>query len=682
MEGRRKATRFARGLTRRLLFAAIFVLIGVLLAWASRPPLAPVIAVPSSGSTAAVEWETADGPRGAHASVLDDVTAANVGELEVAWSYRTGDVSRNEGGRAGTAFEATPIMVDGTLYVSTPRSRVVALDADTGEERWTFDPGLDASDRHHSQTTSRGVATWLDPEAPTDAPCARTIFLASFDAHLHALDARSGRPCATFGDGGSIDLGLGVPRIEGRRDQYKQTAPPTVIGENVVVGSSIFDSRVRDAPSGVVRAFDARTGQLEWSWEPLPGVGRRDGEGRWVPAGAANTWATMTADEARNLLFVPTGSPSPDHFGGGRPGRNAYANALVALDGSTGEVVWHFQTVHHDLWDYDLPTAPALITVRRDGRTVDAVAQATKMGFLFILDRETGEPLFPVEQRPVPASDVPGEEAWPTQPAPTLPRPLARQGLTPDDAWGLTPFDRAACRARIEELRHDGLYAPPSTRGTVVMPGFLGGMEWGGLGFDPSSGMLVTNVNHLAMVATLIPRDELEETAASISGKFSVAAQSGSPYAVRREPLLSPLGLPCTPPPWGTLAAVDATTGAVRWEVPLGTVQDLSRLPSPREWGSPNLGGPLVTGGLVFIAASMDRRFRAFDLATGRLVWETTLPASGQATPMTYRARPGGRQFIVIAAGGHAGLRSRLGDHIVAFALPGDGGSAGSGGSS
>lgn len=612
-------------------------------------------------------WPAPDGPGGTHHAPRGSITASNVHELEVAWRYRTGDVARQEPGVAGTAFEATPIMVDGTLYVSTPRSRVLALDAETGEERWTFDPGLDASDTHHKMTTSRGVSSWLDARADREAICRRRIFTASYDARLFALDARTGRPCADFAEKGELDLGRGVPGIEGRRSHYKQTAPPAVIGDLVAVGSSIYDGHDAVAPSGVVRAFDARSGRLRWSWEPLVQVVASDG--RETTAGAANTWATMIADEERDLLFVPTGSPSPDHYGGLRPGDNRYANSLVALRGSTGEVLWSYQVVHHDLWDYDLATPPALVTVRRGGRAIPAVVQGTKMGFLFVLHRETGEPLFPVEERPVPTSDIPGETVSPTQPFPVLPRPLSRQHLGPDDAWGLTPLDRAACRERLGSLRNEGTYTPPSVRGSLVMPGFLGGMEWGGLGFDPESGLIVVNLNHLAMVATLIPPERLPG-AMRETGPFSVTEQRGAPYGVRREPLLSPLGLPCTPPPWGTLAAVDMASGLLRWEVPLGSVTDLSRVPSPAAWGSPNLGGPLVTGGLAFIAASMDRRFRAFDVETGTVVWEDALPASGQATPMSYRTRSGGRQYIVIAAGGHDGMQSRLGDWIVAYALP------------
>ena len=627
-----------------------------------------VEAFPVPGPRTVAEWPTADGVGGAHHSALADITPANVASLEVAWTYRTGDVNDGKDGKAATAFEATPVMVDGVLYLSTPGSRVVALDAETGRRRWSFDAAVDRSAQ--SLIASRGVSVWLDPERPEGDPCQRRVFLAALDARLFALDARDGRPCADFGDRGQVDLGAGVDRIEGRRADYQQTAPPAVVNGLVIVGSKISDSKVADAPSGVVRAFDARTGERRWSWEPLPGVGGFAESGDFVPAGAANAWATLTVDAERDLVFVPTGSASPDHWGGLRPGDDLYANSLVALRASTGERVWHYQMVHHDLWDYDLPAPAALVTVRRGGRDIPAVAQATKMGYVFILDRETGEPLFPVEERPVPASDVPGEVVSPTQPIPVLPRPLAPLELAPEDAWGLTPLDRFACRRQVEALRSEGIFTPPSLRGSVAYPGFIGGREWGGVAFDPVSGLLVTNTNRVATVATLVPAGEVKSDGYDGDAHVSVARQTPAPYGVKRGVLLSPLGIPCTPPPWGMLHAVDTRTGEVRWEVPLGTSRDLTKVPIPWRWGSVNLGGPVISGGLVFIAASMDRRIRAFDLATGALAWEHALPASGQATPLTYRARPGGRQFVVIAAGGHGGLRSSLGDAVVAFALP------------
>lgn len=618
-----------------------------------------------------VDWPRADGRDGTHYSPLSDITPVNVADLEVAWSYRTGDWSTHGDGKAGTAFESTPVMVDGTVYVITPRSRVIALDAETGLERWAFDAGLDVSDTHHTMVTSRGLSFWSDPAAAPAGTCARRVVFASYDARLFTLDADTGVPCGDFGDDGEVDLGYGIDRIEGRRGMFKQTAPPAVIDDLVVVGSSIFDSHHADAPSGSVRAFDVRTGELRWSWEPLIHAETVVGSGETVSVGAANTWATITPDPEHGLLFVPTGSPSPDHYGGLRPGDNAHANSLVALDASSGEVVWSFQLVHHDLWDYDLPSPPALVEIQRDGVDVPAVVQTTKMGYVFVFHRLTGEPLFPVVERPVPASDVPGEVAAPTQPIPTLPPPLTPQRLEPDDAWGITPWDRAACREQIRALRNDGLYTPPSVRGTLVYPGFIGGMEWGGVGYDPATDVLVTNTNSLAMVSALIPRQVADTLPPAGEGaKYSLSMQESTPYAVTRAPLLSPLGIPCSPPPWGKLHAVDMRTGQVLWERPLGTIQDIAGIPTPGSWGSPNLGGPLVTGGLVFIGASMDRRIRAFDLETGAVLWVDRLPASAQSSPLTYRVRPGGRQYVVVTAGGHDGIKSALGDHVVAYALP------------
>jgi quinoprotein glucose dehydrogenase len=626
----------------------------------------------------AVGWPTPDGVGGTHHSPLADVTVDNVRHLEVAWTYRTGDFRTHADGLAGTTFEATPVMVDGVLYLVTPYGRAIALDADTGAELWTFDPGFDRSDTHHAMLASRGLAVWVDPERDPEEECAVRVLSPVYDARLFALDGRTGRPCSDFADGAAIDLATGVTGIAGRRDELKQTAPPTIIGESVVVGSTLSDSRHARAPSGAVRAFDVRTGALRWVWEPLVGVVDEANRGRdeppaasSPPAGAANTWATITADPERDLLFVPTSSPSPDHYGGLRPGDNRYANSLVALRASTGEAVWHFQMVHHDLWDYDLPSPPALIELELDGARVPAVVQTTKMGYVFVFHRETGEPLFDVEERAVPASDVPGEWASPTQPVPVRPRPLTPHGLRPSDAWGITPFDRAACRRSIEGHRSDGVFAPPSLRGTIAYPGFIGGMEWGGVGYDPSSRLLVTNTNRIAMVATLVPRDVADTLQPPAGGsKYSLGMQEGTPYAVRREPLLSPLGIPCSPPPWGMLHAIDMATGEVAWEVPLGTISDLTKVPTPGRWGSPNLGGPLVTGGVVFIGATMDRRFRAFALTTGELVWTAKLPASAQASPLTYRARPDGRQLVVIAVGGHDGMGSSLGDWVIAYALP------------
>ncbi|MCH8895556.1 MAG: pyrroloquinoline quinone-dependent dehydrogenase [Proteobacteria bacterium] len=644
--------------------------IGSLITISADDEMPALALMPSEISTMPADWPTSDGVQGTHYSPLHDITLENVNTLEVAWTYGTGDVNDGKDGLVGTAFEATPLMVDATLFFPTPYSRVIALDAETGEELWTFDAGLDKTDPSHIMAATRGISTWLDETTNPGERCHRRIFLAAYDAYLFALDSKTGTVCRDFGDDGRIDLGDGVAFLVGNRHLYKQTAPPAVIDDLVIVGSKIIDSQVVASPSGVVRAFDARSGRLRWRWEPLSGVSGINDDGAEVPAGAANTWATITVDKERDLLFVPTGSASPDHWGGLREGKNLYANSLVALRASTGEVVWHYQIVHHDLWDYDLASPPALITISRNGERIPAVVQATKMGYLFILHRETGQPLFPVVERPVPASDVPGEVAWPTQPVPLLPRPLGPEGLSPNDAWGLTPIDRSVCRKKIESLRHDGIFAPPSLQGTIVFPGFLGGNSWGGIAYDPEAEIIVTNTNRIAMVVTLVPRNQLAGASSNIDDQSVIANQAPAQYGVRRSVLLSPLKVPCSPPPWGLLHAIDARTGELRWEIPLGTMRDLVILPSPTAWGSPNLGGAIIAGGLVFIAATMDRRIRAFDLASGELAWEDELPASAQATPMTYRTREGGRQFLVIAAGGHALMHSTLGDYVVAYALP------------
>jgi quinoprotein glucose dehydrogenase len=610
---------------------------------------------------------------GTRYSPLTQIDHRNVTNLHIAWTYRTGEV----GGvppYGHTAFEATPLMVDGTLFLSTPYNRVIALDAETGEERWSYDPKVDRA-RRVAIITSRGVATWLDTGTVANHVCRRRIFVATIDARLVALGAATGMPCGDFGRNGEVDLTEGI-KVGGDCGCYQMTSPPAVVGGLVIVGSSIGDNRAVDLERGVVRAYDARTGALRWTWDPIPirqsDPARATWAGdSWSRTGAANVWSLMSVDAARGLIFVPTSSPSPDHYGGQRLGANLYANSVVALRAASGDVVWHFQVVHHDLWDYDVPAQPVLVNVTREGKSVPAVVVATKMGHLFLLHRETGAPLFPIEERRVPGSTVSGEEAWPTQPFPIRPRPLVPSRLTPDEVWGLNDGERDACRARVAPLRSEGIFTPPSFEGTVVFPGFIGGVNWGGVSHDPVRGLVIVPTNRLAHVLTLVPRERFQrERGTLLQPRREIGAQRGTPYVMYREALLSPLGLPCNPPPWGSLAAVDLTTGDVRWEVPLGSSAELSAIPAAREWGSVNLGGALVTaGGLVFIGAARDAMLRAFDIDTGKVIWSAELPASAQATPMTYRVRSG-KQFVVVAAGGHSALRTKIGDFVLAFALP------------
>lgn len=617
---------------------------------------------------------------GSRYSPLAGINRSNVKKLKVAWTYRTGDVSDGSHTASKSTFEATPILVDGTLYLSTSFNRVIALNPETGTERWSYDPKIDLAVHYDDGLTSRGVSTWLDPQRSAgQQPCRRRIYEAINDGRLIALDGVTGTLCKDFGTNGVVDLTRGIRNfLPGR---YHMTSPPAVIGNLLVVGSAIGDNNRVEEASGVVRAFDARTGQLRWSWDAIPRNQDDPARKTWAGdsasrTGAANVWSIISADPQRDLVFLPTSSASPDYYGGERKGSNLYADSIVALRASTGKLVWHFQVVHHDLWDYDIPAEPALITVRKRGREIPAVAVATKMGNLFILERETGKPLFPIEERPVPQSAVAGEELSATQPFPVAPRPLVpQQKITPQDAWGITPAEREQCRERIKALRSDGIFTPPSLQGSLMYPGNIGGMHWGGTSFDQKRGLLITNTNRLAAVITLIPREGFnsEEQAEwkSLNPTAALSSQKGTPYILSRDYLLNERLIPCTPPPWGTLVAVDVATGAVRWEVPLGTMPELGSVPESSRWGSLNLGGSIVTaGGLVFIAAARDNYLRAFDIETGAELWKGELPASAQATPMTYVAKKGGKQYVLIAAGGHSGLHTKLGDYVVAFALP------------
>ena len=657
-------------ISRVVALAIVALLLASCVPSSRRDPVARGDGGPGGAAGSSGEWpHYGNDAGGSRDSPLAEIDRENVARLRVAWTYRTGEVLGEPGPYAHYAFEATPLMVDGTLFLSTPYNRVIALDAETGQERWAWDAKVDRAHRV-AIATSRGVSTWVDAKAGRDRVCRRRVFVGTVDARLVALDAATGAPCADFGRAGQIDLSEGI-NVSDARCCYQVTSPPAIVDGLVVVGSAIGDNRAVDLERGVVRAYDARGGALRWSWDPIPtresDPARASWAGHsWRRTGAANVWSVMSVDAERGLLFLPTSSPSPDFYGGERLGANVYANSVVALRAATGEVVWHFQVVHHDLWDYDVPAQPVLVTMPVEGKPVPAVVVATKMGHLFVLHRETGKPLLPVEERATPKSTVPGEEASPTQPFPIRPRPLVPASLGADDAWGLTPSDRDACRARIAALKFEGIFTPPSLEGTIIFPGYVGGTNWGGVSYDAARGLLIAPTNRLAFVVTLIPRDRFQqERAGSARPGREFAAQRGTPYGMHREALTSPSGIPCNPPPWGALTAVELATGDVRWEVPLGGSPELPAIP-----GSVNLGGALTTAsGLVFISAARDAQLRAFDVETGRVLWTGALPAGGQATPMTYRA-PSGRQLVVIAAGGHTGLRTKTGDYVVAFALP------------
>ena len=643
---------------RHLRSAGLLALAALSLAACSSPPA--VKAPPAAD----VDWPFYGGDAGGQRfSTAAQITPANVTALKPAWRYSTGDLASKGEAMKASAFEDTPILAGGRLYVCSPFNEVTALDPGTGQAIWRFDPRIDTHVRYPNDFNCRGVAYWRDDQGGAGSPCAERVFLNTNDRRLIALDAATGKACATFGKVGEVDVAAGV--VLARNGEMQITSAPVVTHGVVVVGSSIDDNQRVHEVSGTVRAYDARTGAPRWSFDPMQGADKS------VVAGAANVWAPMSVDEARGLVFLPTSSPSPDFAGQLRNGHDGYSTSVVAVKAETGQVAWAFQTVHHDIWDYDNPAQPTLATIGWGGQRRDAVLQPTKQGLLFTLSRDTGVPVIPVEERPVPQGGAPGELLSPTQPFPVAPRALAPSTIKPSDAFGLFPWEKDACAKQIAGARHEGLFTPPSTQGTILYPFTGGGVNWGGLAFDPTHGVAFVNTSSAMHLVTLIPRERFA-AAKRAEPKVEISPQTDAPYGMRRKVITSGLGLPCNPGPWGQLHAVDMATGKILWEVPLGTTADLA--PGSQfilhGMGTPNFGGPIVTGtGIVFIGAAMDNYLRAFDARTGKEIWKGRLPAGGQATPMTYVWH--GRQYVVIAAGGHSKSGTRRGDSVMAFALPG-----------
>ena len=601
-------------------------------------------------------WPTySNAPDGTRYSPATQINRDNVTRLHIAWTFRTGALPHDEQLDRKAAFEATPILVDGKLFFSTPYDHVIALNSESGSKLWEFAPHLELP-YGSSEVTSRGVSAWQDGAAKPGQACALRIFIGTLDARLIALDGATGKPCEDFGTDGEIDLTNQV-KLRDPGD-YQVTSAPAIYTDLVITGSSIGDNRAVTLERGIVRAFDVRTGKLRWTWDPIaPWAYQTDPR-----TGAGNAWSTLSVDSEHGLVFVPTGSASPDYYGGIRKGDNKWADSVVALKASTGEFVWGFQVVHHDLWDYDVASQPTLFAWK-DG--TPAIAITTKMGRVFVLNRLTGAPLLPVHEQTAPPSDIPGEEASPTQPVSTI--SLVPEKLSPRDAWGKNEQERQWCEDKIKAAKFGDIYTPPSLQGTLVYPGNVGGVNWGSAAYDPQRHLLIVDANRLAFFVKLIPRDKFQDARANASdsdrlhGEF--ARQTGAPFGMYRTPFLAPSGLPCTAPPWGTVTAVDLFTGEKAWDEPLGTW-----IPG-KSTGTITLGGPMVTaGGLVFTSAAMDNALRAFNSDTGQELWTWDLPAGGQATPMTYVVN--GKQYIVIAAGGHGKLGTKQGDYVLAFALP------------
>jgi quinoprotein glucose dehydrogenase len=591
-------------------------------------------------------------------SAAGDITPDTVNGLIEAWRFSTGDLERRaEAVTKRSKFEATPILNEGRLVFCSPYNEVIALDPGTGAQLWRFDAAISTEQRPANRYNCRGVTAWRDAAAVEGSACAARIFMGTNDGRLIALDAATGRRCTGFGADGEVKIEPGMD-LEWP-GEFQITSPPAVAGGVVVVGSAISDNRRANAPPGVVRAFDAVTGAPRWVFDPMTASG--------IAPGHANVWSTVSVDETRGLIFLPTSSPSPDFFGGMRPGDNRDSDSVVALRIATGEKVWAFQTVHHDVWDYDLPAQPVLATLNLDGGPRDVVIQATKQGFLFVLDRDTGEPVWPVEERAVPQGGVDGETLSSTQPFPTHTPELVPQVLDAEaDAWGVIGFwDEAACREAFKGMRNEGLYTPPSLQGTAMFPFTGGGVNWGGVAFDPVRQVLYANTTRLVHRLTLHPAAEVERLKTL---GIEVGPQDGTPYAMTREVMLSPLGLPCNRPPWSKTVAVDLKAGRIIWESVLGTTEDRAPLGLALHTGLGGVNGVAVSAGGVVFSGGGDSYLRAFDTASGVELWQGRLPAPGIANPMSYEWQ--GSQYVVIAAGGHSEAGTSMGDSIVAFRLP------------
>ncbi len=617
-----------------------------------------LLAVLLSAAAPAFAWEHWGGDRGGtRFSKLDRITPANVGGLVRAFEFHTGDLAaRDPALMARTKFEATPLLVEDSLVFCTPFNEVIALDPGTGAQKWRYDPKMDTGRRPGNRYVCRGVAYWVDDQAAEGAACRSRIFTGTNDFRVIALDARTGIPCARFGTNGEVALEAGKPLVWPGEIQI--TSAPVVSRGVVVVGSSISDNVRVDAPLGTVRAFDARTGRPRWTWDPLI----HDG----ISAGHANVWAPMSSDEARGLLFLPTSSPSPDFWGGKRPGNNEHSDSVVALRAETGELVWSFQTTHHDVWDYDLPAQPTLARIDTGAGMRDVVIQPTKQGFVFVLDRDTGQPVWPVEERAVPQDGAEGEQLSPTQPFPTHVPVLMPQRFSAADVFKPFPsLGRSACQEKLDGLRNEGLYTPPSTQGTLEFPFTGGGVNWGGAAFDPVNQILYANTSYAVHVIKLIPRPAAESMKSVPGGEF--APQRGAPFAMTRTIAMSPWGLPCNKPPWGAVVAVDLKAGKVLWRSTVGTTEDRAPLGLAFKWGTPLVNGVAVTAGGLLFTGAMDAYLRAFDARSGEELWQGRLPVPGVANPMIYLWK--GEQYVAIAAGGHSEAGTSIGDSVVAFRL-------------
>jgi len=710
-------------------------------------PVREAAATPPADAVPAGEWH-AYGRTGMaqRYSPLDQITPENVGKLEVAWTYHTGDI-RGPGDPVETTYEVTPLKIGNRLFLCTPHQYVIALDADTGKEIWRYDPKvqgklalqhLTCRGLSYHPATATGVSepgattgqaappagspaaptpgaetavqpapqqpvqpadqsgeqptaapdqpqeqakTQADPGLPnaadgakTAASCPAKLFMPTADGRIIALDPKTGAVCLDFADRGQINLWTNMPNVN--PGGYYSTSAPVVAANLIVVGGTVLDNVSTHETSGVIRAYDVNTGRLVWNWDsgnpdvttPLP-------PGQKYTANSPNSWSTSAVDEQLGMVYVPMGNQPPDQWGGRRsPAVEKYSSSVVALDLKTGQVRWVFQTVHHDLWDYDVPAQPSLIDLTIGGETVPALVQPTKQGELYVLDRRTGKPVLPVTEKPAPQGAAKGDHTAPTQPVSAI--SFEPPPLTEADMWGATMFDQLACRISLKQMRYEGRYTPPSEQGTIVYPGNFGVFNWGGIAVDPVRQVAFTMPTYLAFISKLVPRENdtklyVQEGNKSPQGALPALNENfGAPFAVILKPFLSPVGLPCQEPPWGYVAGADLTTGKIVWKHRNGTVRDRAPIPLPFRMGVPGIGGPMMTkGGVAFLSGTIDYYVRGYDVTSGKQLWEARLPAGGQATPMTYMGEDG-RQYLLVVAGGHGSLGTKAGDSIIAYALP------------
>jgi quinoprotein glucose dehydrogenase len=619
------------------------------------------------GNVPAGEWHQYGRTQyGQRYSPLDQINTDNVSTLKVAWQYQTGDVKLPDD-VGETTYQVTPLKVGDTLYMCTPHNWAIALDAATGKEKWKYDSNSGMNpDRQHQ--TCRGVTYYADPAATAGTTCATRVYLPTSDARLIALDAATGDVCTSFAQNGVLHLEKGMPFNPA--GYYYSTSPPVITDGKIIIGGAVNDNYSTQEQSGVIRAFDVNSGALVWNWDsgnpdvttPLP-------EGQVYTVNSPNSWSVFSYDEALGLVYIPLGNRVPDQLGMGRSEHvEKYSSSIVALDIKSGAVRWVRQTVHHDLWDMDVPAQPALIDITREGATIPALVGPTKQGDIYVLDRRTGEPIIGVKEIPAPTGAIPEDFTAPTQPISDLtfsPPPLTERNM-----WGVTMFDQLACRIDFLSMKYEGRYTPPSLEGSLIYPGNFGTFNWGSVAVDPERQVMFGMPTYLAFTSRLVPRDQIPPKGQDEKGsEQGLNRNDGAPYGVFMGPFLGPLGIPCQAPPWGYVAGADLATGKIAYKHKNGTVMDMTPLPLPFKVGVPGIGGPIITkGGLAFLGAAVDDYLRAYDVTSGNQLWEARLPAGGQATPMTYTV--GQKQYVLIVAGGHGSVGTKPGDYVIAYTLP------------